>query len=252
MSEKIEGGLRLQGTQRSSLPLVSIITVVFRARQNLPELLESVFRLKEETTELIVVDGGSEDGTCDLLRQYNSQIDYWVSEPDRGIYDAMNKGIALARGIYIFHLNAGDRLLSVPVRELTVAIGNGIDIAAFRVSIDGKYEFRPARGIALRLNNTIHHQGTFFRRQAFPPYDTRYRVFADFDVNQRMARQGARIQIFDQVVALHASGGISDIATGATISEFFQVIKKNYGPLYLPLAWFLCKWRALTSRLRVT
>jgi glycosyltransferase involved in cell wall biosynthesis len=248
MTSGIEDNRRLE-LPRAIEPLVSIITVVFRARQDLPALIESVARLKKDNVEFIVIDGGSKDGTCELLGQYDSVIDYWVSEPDRGIYDAMNKGIAAARGTFLFHLNAGDRLLHIPVRELKTAASNGTSVVAFRVSIDGKQEFRPGRGVVLRLKNTLHHQGTFYRREGFPIYDVNYRVFADFDANQRLARSGAQIEIFDQVVASHMGGGLSDVHIEANVSEFFEVIRRNYGWTHLPPAWLICKWRGLKARL---
>lgn len=249
MPTRVEGMPHLRAEVEAAKPVLSIITVVFRARPELPELIESVLRLKDDKTEFIVIDGGSDDGTTELLRQYGSAIDYWVSEPDKGIYDAMNKGVAAARGTYIFHLNAGDTLMQIPTQQLEAAASRGVDAAAFRVSVDGKSEFRPSNGFGLRVNNTLHHQGTFYRREGLPLYDTRYRVFADFDVNQRLALRGARIEVFDQVVALHASGGLSDVASQSNISEFFHVIAKNFGRSYLPLAWLLCKWRGLVSRL---
>jgi glycosyltransferase involved in cell wall biosynthesis len=234
---------------RAPAPLVSIITVVFRAREALSPLIQSVARVKRDNIEFIVIDGGSEDGTCELLSQYDSVIDYWVSEPDKGIYDAMNKGIAAAQGTFLYHLNAGDTLLHIPVRELEAAASSSTDVVAFRVSLDNKQEFRPTRGILLRLTNTLHHQGTFYKRDGFPVYDLNYRIFADFDVNQRLARRGANILIHDPVVAYHMGGGVSDIQTKANVSEFFQVIKRNYGWTHLPPAWLICKWRGLKIRL---
>jgi hypothetical protein len=253
MAGRIEGGRRLRGEERGPRPLISIIIVVFQAREDLPALLDSVLRLKDQNVELIVVDGGSDDGTRELLCERDSQIDYWLSEADQGIYDAMNKGIAAARGTFLFHLNAGDRLLHVPVRELTAAARNHVDVAAFRVSIDERYEFKPSCGIGLRFNNTLHHQGTFFRRESFPVYDIRYKIFADFNTNQQMALRGAVVEVFDQVVALHSTDGISSARSAATISEFFSVIASNHGWTYVPIAWILCKWRGLRSRLeRIT
>jgi glycosyltransferase involved in cell wall biosynthesis len=240
---------RLRSVPGAVEPLVSIITVVFHARQDLPALIESVTRVKKDYIEFIVIDGGSKDGTRELLGQYDSVIDYWVSEPDHGIYDAMNKGIAAARGTFLFHLNAGDRLLDIPVRELEHAHLNRADVVAFRVSIDGKQEFRPSRGVLLRLKNTLHHQGTFYKREAFPLYDLSYRIFADFDVNQKLSRRGARIEIFAQVVASHMSGGLSDVQTDANVSEFFRVIRRNYGWTHLAPAWLICKWLGLKTRL---
>lgn len=245
-----EGGSRMATDAFVTSPLVSIITVVFNARSVLPELLDAVLKLKNQHIELIVVDGGSKDGTVEFLQQQNSSIDYWLSEPDRGIYDAMNKAIAHARGTFLLHLNAGDKLLTIPMEELQRAKEEGLDIVAFRVSLDGCSEFRPSYSMALRFNNTLHHQGTFFRREMFPTYDIAYKIFADFDVNQRLLRAGARARIFDTVVALHATDGVSNMPTAAAITEFFQIIAKNYGRRSLPVAWAMCKWRGLMARLR--
>jgi glycosyltransferase involved in cell wall biosynthesis len=249
MMTESKGGRRLIQSNYSAQPLVSIITVVFRARQDLPALLDSILRLKDDGIELIVVDGCSADGTCELLSGYGEQIDYWISEPDRGIYDAMNKGIAVARGKFLLHLNAGDRLLCIPRHQLEEAASRNVEVAAFRVSIDGHYEFEPSCGLGLRLKNTLHHQGTFFRRENFPDYYPKYRVFGDFDVNQRLALRGSKMEVFDEVVALHMTGGVSTVPDPAIDSEFFGVIAKNYGRPYLPLAWFLCKWRGFKARL---
>lgn len=249
MVRRLEGGRRIREGRRENAPLISIITVVFRARQDLPALLESIVQLKDDNTELIVIDGGSDDGTRELLREHESEIDYWISEPDEGIYDAMNKGIAEAQGTFLLHLNAGDRLLYVPVEELKAARKNQTDVAAFRVLLDSVREFRPSSGTILKFNNTLHHQGTFFRRESLPAYDLQYKVFADFDANQRLAKSRAKIEIFDQVVALHSTDGVSSTYSKATISEFFRVIANNQGWHCVPIAWILCKWRGLCSRL---
>ena len=230
-------------------PLVSIVTVVRNARQELAKVLESVWALKDEDLELIVVDGGSNDGTAEYLLAHQDTIDYWISEPDAGIYDAMNKAIARAHGTFLLHLNAGDRLLHVPKECLVEADEEGIDVAAFRVSIDGRHEFRPAAGLGLCFNNTLHHQGTYFRRETFLPYDLRYKIFADFDVNQRLALRRARMKSFSDVTSFHAIAGASDQNTPTAAAEFFAVIAKNYGRKALPLAWILAKGRGLRVRL---
>jgi glycosyltransferase involved in cell wall biosynthesis len=231
-------------------PLVSIIIVVFEAISDLPNVIESILQHKDDDLELIIIDGGSRDGTVEYLRAHESQIDYWISEKDSGIYDAMNKGISNAQGVYLLHLNAGDRLLRFPKAELQRANADGVDIAAFRVSIDGKQEFHPSSGIGLRFTNTLHHQGTFFRRERFLTYDLRYRVFADFDVNQKLALSGARMKVFDSVVALHANDGISNRDSEAIEAEFFSVIQENYGRWAILPAWIVRKWHGLLIMLR--
>jgi len=247
MTERIEGGRRLTVREQPRNILVSIITVVFRARSELLPLIESVIDQKNEEIEFIIIDGGSRDGTIELLQEYASCIDYWLSEPDLGIYDAMNKGVANARGKFLLHLNAGDALISIPYVQLTT-LPHSFDVAAFRVSVDDK-EFRPSFGLALRLCNTLHHQGTFFRRDKFPKYNIRYRVFADFDVNQRLVKGGAKIRMFDQLVATHAGGGASDTATRETVSEFFRIIRNNHGIAYLFPAWLMCKYHGFMRRM---
>jgi glycosyltransferase involved in cell wall biosynthesis len=114
-----EGGKRIAQGQRAVAPLVSIISVVYRDREALAPLMESIFSNATSDTEIIVIDGGSTDGTAELLEGWNDKIDYWLSEKDTGIYDAMNKGIAAATGKYVLHLNAGDNLFWIPAAELT-------------------------------------------------------------------------------------------------------------------------------------
>ncbi len=231
-------------------PLVSVITVSYNARTELTAVIESVLAVKDTAIELIVVDGGSTDGTVDFLEAHTNQIDFWVSEPDHGIYDAMNKAILRARGTYLLHLNAGDRLLHIPSDALKRGREDGTEILSFRVALDQGQYFQPTYGFGLVFNNTLHHQGTFFLRSAFPGYERRYRVFADFDANQRLALAGARAKLFSEVVAHHAIDGVSNQQTAPAVREFFQVIAKNYGIKALPAAWLLCKWRGLRSRLQ--
>ena len=195
-----------------------------------------------EDTELIVVDGGSDDGTLDVLRQYAGSIDYWISEPDRGIYDAMNKGIAAATGKFVLHLNAGDRLLFIPRHELEQSLEDNIDVASFAVETPRSGTHLPTAGFVLRFANTWHHQGTFYRREGHLGYDTQYRIFADFDLNQRMAKAGKKVRLSNTVVAKQISVGVS--ADMATYGEQYNVVKQNFGTPYVCLAYL---WRYFWS-----
>lgn len=106
-----EGGLRTKGYFKKSYkdkPLVSIITVVLNGEKYLEETILSVLNQTYDNVEYIIIDGGSTDGTLDIIKKYEHAIDYWVSERDRGIYDTMNKGITVASGEWIELLNAGD------------------------------------------------------------------------------------------------------------------------------------------------
>lgn len=232
--------------RETRLPLVSIIVVVFNARSELQLVLDSIFAADSPELEIVVIDGGSTDGTVELLQALAPRLAFWISEPDKGIYDAMNKGIAAARGAYVLHLNAGDRLLTLPTEQIRQADLDGIDVAAFRVSLDGRRLFTPRTGWRLSLNNTWHHQGTFYRRTALPKYNTAYRTFADFDVNQRLLRANARVRLYDEVIALHSTDGASHSRGSA---EVFRIVRTNFGPLRSAGTWLDFKWRALMSRI---
>ena len=89
-------------------PLVSVVTVVFNGEKYLEETIQSVINQTYDNVEYTLIDGGSTDGTVDIIRKYEDKIAYWISEPDNGIFDAMNKGADKATGEYIYYLNAGD------------------------------------------------------------------------------------------------------------------------------------------------
>src|SRR6266581_7368792 len=97
---------------RLKAPLITIITVVYNGAECLRQTIESVIRQQYDDLEYIIIDGGSTDSTLDVIKSYENAVDYWVSEPDNGIYDAMNKGIACSSGRYLLFLNAGDMLVA--------------------------------------------------------------------------------------------------------------------------------------------
>lgn len=147
---KIEGGLRFERQYKESHkdnPLVTVITVVYNDGSNLEETIKSVLTQKYKNIEYIIIDGGSNDNTLDVIRKYESKIDYWVSERDFGIYDAMNKGISAANGQWLNMMNSGDVFATVDTFSFleiglpsvdiyysdTILVGGGGGIAAANV-----------------------------------------------------------------------------------------------------------------------
>jgi glycosyltransferase involved in cell wall biosynthesis len=249
---RIEGGGRVRGGIGSPLnrqPLVSLIVVARNGYEKIAETIESVLRQPCTDYELIIVDGASEDGTVDILRKYDDGIEYWLSEPDRGVYDAMNKAVGMASGRFLFHLNLGDTLLHIPSRELRDCWADGTAIASFRVLLDHRDIFVPHNDWRLRLTNTLHHQGTFYRRDAFIRYDLAYQVHADFDVNQRMILRRSRVRLFDSIVANHSTDGLSH--SGHRFFEVFQIIRKNHGYPCVFASYGYFKLQGLKRRIRV-
>ncbi|WP_245536406.1 hypothetical protein [Terriglobus saanensis] len=140
-------------------------------------------------------------------------------------------------------------LLEIPRKDLEKARDTSVDLLSFPVALGARRTFRPSYGMALRFQNTLHHQGTFYRRMQFPSYDPRLKIFADFDANQRLALSGARAVIGATAVAFHATDGVSSQKNQAAMDEFFSVIRKNHGLGATLLARLLGKWRGMKSKL---
>jgi glycosyltransferase involved in cell wall biosynthesis len=136
-------------------PLISIITVVYNDIENIEETILSVLSQTYDNIELIVIDGASNDGTADVIKKYDKKIDYWISEKDGGIFDAMNKGIKVSKGDYINFMNSGDFFTSADlVNEVVKNLDNQrIDLLyGNRNSNDGNYS---------KINIKYHIQLTY-------------------------------------------------------------------------------------------
>jgi glycosyltransferase involved in cell wall biosynthesis len=173
----------------SGAPLLSIVTVNLDDRAGLARTLASVARQTFADREVIVVDGGSTDGSVDVIREHGAVVTDWVSEKDGGVYDAQNKGTRRARGTYCLYLNAGDALASDDALERFFGAGAPIEDLLYGDVIfeepDGRQrtERTPELTWALLMRTTLPHQATVVRRALFDrvgPYDTRLRLAADY------------------------------------------------------------------------
>ncbi len=166
---------------------VTIITISYNAVLGIERTINSVITQTYSNLQYIIIDGGSTDGTVDIIKKYADKIDYWVSEPDSGIYYAMNKGIAIADGDWINFMNAGDYFVDRNVIEQifqhniectdNVIYGNTI----------GKYKHgfiseKPEPLVVMNKRLPFCHQSVFVKEQLIKsmPFDTEYRIGADF------------------------------------------------------------------------
>ena len=170
------------------LPKLSIITVNLNNKAGLQKTIESVFSQTFTDYEYLVIDGGSEDGSKELIKKYENKFVYCVSEKDKGIYDAMNKGILRADGEYVLFLNSGDYLIDKEVldkvfqRQLKQDIIFG-DIIWDTNGKHKKAKFPDQLSFEFLTTNSLAHQGTFFKKELFDKtglYDEEYPIVADW------------------------------------------------------------------------
>jgi glycosyltransferase involved in cell wall biosynthesis len=223
--------------------------VVLNGEEHLEQAILSVINQPYEQLEYIVIDGGSSDGTLDIIRRYEGQIDSWVSEPDEGIYDAMNKGWAASRGEYVYYLGADDVLLTLPVLSLAEARRNGFDLIYGDVCLSNGRYFKSRYGMELLVNNSLHHQGLFLKRSLFaePPFRKEYKVFSDFDLNQRLYKQRKRAMAIHEPIALFR---LTRTREDSRSAEFFQIVRGNFGTIVMVVSYLFLKLRGLAFRLR--
>ena len=218
-------------------PLFSIITPVFNGAVGLEKTIASVLAQPGGLFEFLVRDGGSTDGTVALLEQAGPRV-RWVSEPDSGVYYAMNKGVAAASGEFLYFLGAGDTLrpgslekvaAELPRKPLTYFYGNVYAEAYGRV-YNGHYS--PWK--LSRLN--ICHQAVFAHRSLFDRlglFDTRYAIMADHVWNMKCFGDPSIKKIYsDLVIADYAAGGLSQQKPDPQlIADRLTLIRENLGPV---------------------
>lgn len=172
-----------------SKPKITVVTICYNTFNCLESTMLSVLNQSYDNVEYIVIDGGSNDGTVDIIKKYADRLAYWVSEPDKGIYDAMNKGIKAATGEWINFMNAGDRFFSETVLEevfvkyLPLIKGDIVYGDSIFVYPKGKLYVKPRRLENFHLSDPILHQSSFTKLEIMKSvlFDTNYRLAADYN-----------------------------------------------------------------------
>lgn len=175
----------------SNLPLITVITVVLNGASTIEETIRSVINQTYPNVEYIIIDGGSEDGTLDIIKKYEAYIDYWVSGPDEGIYDAMNRGVILSQGQWLNFMGADDTFYKDDVVEKIVNFlqNKTTDLIYGNVIFKNKKEiydgYFPNWKLAVE---NICHQAIFYNRNVFYRfglYNLKYPILADYEFNLR-------------------------------------------------------------------
>jgi len=169
-------------------PLISIIIPTHNCSDVLAGAINSVTQQYYQQWELIIVDGGSSDGTLEIIKNYQDHISQWVSEPDGGIYDAMNKGVKVAKGDWIYFLGADDILVNI-LHKISPQLRNSNRIYYGNVYMPNKNIFYDGKFSANKLmNKNICHQAIFYPRTVFEKYEysLKYPRGGDWDLNMRL------------------------------------------------------------------
>ncbi len=220
--------------QNPDKPWVTIVTVVLNNNKCLEQTIQSVASQTYENVEHIIIDGGSTDGTLDVIRRYQSGIACWISEPDHGIYDAMNKGIDRARGEWINFLGAGDcfyekttleTIFSMAWEETDIIYGDARVVypdGFVRIKRAGKPE-------TLWRGMSISHQSVFAKTSLMRQYrfNPKNRIASDYEFVYKSFRNYARFAYINHVIASYLSGGMSDTNRVKAVCESWVIAKRE-------------------------
>ena len=256
----MHGGLRIAGAvpRRSlpGMPLVTIVTVVFNGAAHIEQAITSVLAQDYRNIEYLVIDGGSTDGTLEIINSYADRIDYWLSEPDNGIYDAMNKGLRLAKGELIGLLNADDfyepdavaQVVARYLEDRVPAIYYGDNLV---LHDDLKLKYRRHATLNYWLGMSICHQAMFVHRDSYRELDgyrEGYRLAGDYDFLLRAAAANIPMVHVPAFLVTYRESGLTGRHYTESLAEARCINREHYGLMSRCHAAYLashCKTMAL-------
>jgi glycosyl transferase family protein len=213
---------------------ISVVTVCYNAADTIEKTILSVLNQTYHDIEYIIIDGGSTDGTVEIFRKYADRIAYWVSEPDKGIYDAMNKGIKVATGEWINFMNAGDRFKDESVIEKFFQ--NRV-IDTFGVMFGDTLFIHKNKQRIVKFGDDPHHkimpschQSIFCRKKLLDRnlFDLRYKIAADYNLFFQLRQMDIEFQYVPLVVAVYdATNGISSRNEWSTHKEMLKIESRS-------------------------
>lgn len=222
-------------------PKISVVTVCYNAVETIEKTMLSVINQTYANIEYIIIDGGSTDGTVDIIKKYADRIAYWVSEPDKGIYDAMNKGIKVATGEWINFMNAGDSFVNHDsIHSLASSFRDENKIVyGYIIKL---YEKCKSYGRPIKKKNPdeidfilwgIDHQAAFIKKEMFEKYglyDTTYRLASDWYFFMKVAGiHKENILYVDKPIAYFAMNGASTIHQELYLQEMNDILQSIHG-----------------------
>ncbi|MCX6165559.1 MAG: glycosyltransferase family 2 protein, partial [Ignavibacteriae bacterium] len=232
--------------KQNRIPKISIVTVLYNNRVNFLNTLNSVKSQDYSNIEYIVIDGGSTDGTIDVIKQNESAISKWISEPDKGIYAAMNKGINLVTGDYIWFLNGGDMIYSNgTLKEIFSANQNADVYYGDTELVDdegksyGKRKLKtPPENLTWRSmidGMVITHQSLIIKKETVTQYDLKFKHCADIDWTIKILKNSKSIVNTHKIISRFLLGGYSRKNTISSLFERIRILSKHFNIFYVLL-----------------
>jgi glycosyltransferase involved in cell wall biosynthesis len=220
-------------------PKLTIITIVFNDAKHIERTMLSVLGQKYANIEYIIIDGLSTDGTLEIIKKYSGRISKLVSEKDEGIYDAMNKGLALVTGDYVLFMNSGDEFYDSNTVGNVFASADDADIYY------GETEMINERGESLgqrrhkapekftwrsfKYGMSISHQAIYIKRSIIEPFNRKHELSADIDWILNAAKKAKTIVNVNRYVAKYLVGGMSKKRHRQSLRERFDIMRHYYG-----------------------
>lgn len=226
----------------NTLPEISVVTIVFNNIKFIEKTILSVINQTYPNIQYVIIDGGSTDGTVDVIKKYASQLNYWVSEKDKGIYDAMNKGLRASTGNYVLFLNSGDlfadesvlsKMLSVAGGDVyygeTLLIDEDQKVLGTRTELTTRKLPRNLTWKSMKNGMVVSHQSILVKRSLAGEYNLDYKCSADIDWVIRCLKNAGKIINSGIVVSKYLVGGFSIANQRRCWRERFQVYRDHYG-----------------------
>ena len=207
----------------------SIITINFNNKDGLKRTINSVLCQTCIDYEFIIIDGGSTDGSVEVIKENESQITYWVSEKDNGVYHAMNKGVAQAHGDYCIFMNSGDCFHSPDA--LSSVLNYQEDIICGQVSTFPSGHHKPTISLVDLLRISLPHQAMFIKRDLLikHPYDEEYKILSDWKFCiENLVIDNCSFRNIEVVIADYESGGISSNSNGLLAKERADILRELF------------------------
>ncbi len=221
------------------LPIISIITITYNAQDTLERTIQSIVTQHYPYIEYIIIDGASTDATCEIISRYKDHISYFISEPDQGLYHAMNKGLARATGHYVWFINAGDEIFDASTLQRIFQQHPYADIYygdTVMTNLDGEIignrRLVPPEDLrwdSFKKGMLVSHQSFIAKRSIVSPYNIKYKFSADFEWCLVALKNAQTIKNTHQTLSRFLDGGITKKNIIPGLKERFSIMCQYYG-----------------------